>query len=190
MTDTAPTSERRPRVPPGLVSKVLILLAAFAVILVGVGFLLPDRYVVERAVIIEAAPSRVQAHVADFEKWMTWHPWARRDDEATFAHHGPPGLGQTFSWDGPDLGKGRIEMTGVAPERVDIALTFRAGGPRPTGALTFVESGGATRVTWRVEGDTTFRPLGNYLGLLMDGIIGPDLEAGLAGLKRAVTEGS
>lgn len=179
--------QTRPRIPRGLVPKVLILLGAFTVILVAVGFALPDRYTVERSVIIEAPPARIQPHVADFARWPAWQPWARRDDEAKFSHHGEAGPGQTFAWDGPDLGRGRIEMTGVAPDRIDIALEFREGGVRPTGALLLEPTdGGATRVTWRIEGKTTLQPIGNYLGLLMDGIIGPDLEAGLAGLKRVV----
>ncbi len=181
-------SDPRPRIPRGLVPKVLILLGAFTVILIAIGFALPDRYTVERSVIIEAPPARIQPHVADFARWTAWQPWARRDDEAKFAHHGEAGAGQTFTWDGPDLGRGRIEMTAVAPTRVDMVLEFRAGGVRPTGAILLEPTdGGATRVTWRIAGETTFRPIGNYLGLLMDGIIGPDLDAGLVGLKRVVS---
>lgn len=183
----AEAGEKRPRIPEGLIPKVLILLGAFTVIIIAVGFALPDRYRVERAVIIEAPPARIQPHIADLERWLAWQPWSRRDEDATFEHSGAPGPGQTLSWSGPDLGKGRIEMLAVAPEKVDIALEFRRGGPRPTGALRLEPTdGGATRVIWHIEGDTTFRPIGNYLGLLMDGIIGPDLEAGLAGLKRVV----
>lgn len=189
MTAPADPAPKRARVPEGLVSKVLILLAAFTAIIIGVGFALPDRYVVERAVVVEAPPARVYARVADLNGWAAWQPWARRDGEATFTVEGAPGPGQTLRWDGPDLGQGRIEVTGLRPDAaVDIALTFREGGPRPTGVIALQASGGATRVVWRIEGETTLRPIGNYLGLLMDGIIGPDLDAGLAGLKRAVGE--
>lgn len=189
MTAPADPAPKRPRVPQGLVSKVLILLGAFTAIIIGVGFALPDHYVVERSVVVEAPPARVYAQVADLNAWTAWQPWSRRDAKATFAVEGAPGPGQTLRWDGPDLGEGRIEVTGLRPdEAVDITLTFREGGPRPKGALTFEANGGATRVVWRIEGETTFRPIGNYLGLLMDGIIGPDLDAGLAGLKRVVTE--
>lgn len=183
-----PQPKPRSRIPPGLVSKVLILLAGFTALIVAVGFALPDHYTVERSIVIEAPPAQIYAHVADFERWPAWQPWAARDDEAKFTHHGPPGPGQTFAWDGPDLGRGRIEMTGSEPDRaVHIALEFREGGPRPTGVIQLVPQAGATRVVWRIEGRTTFRPVGNYLGFLMDGIIGPDLEAGLAALKTAAT---
>lgn len=182
-SDPAPKPSR---VPPGLIPKVLILLGAFTVILVAVGFALPDRYAVERSVVIEAPPARIQPHVGDFERWGAWQPWARRDAKAQFTVDGPAGPGQVLRWQGPDLGRGRIEMTAARDGAVEMVLSFGEGGARPTGVITLTPSGGATRVVWHIEGETTLRPVGNYLGLLMDGIIGPDLEAGLSGLKRAV----
>ena len=54
---------------------------------------------------------------------------------------------------------------------------------RSTGALTMEPDGPATRITWAMSGDVGGNPLKHYLALVMDRMVGPDFEAGLANLK-------
>lgn len=182
-----PSTPVRHRVPPGLIPKVLILLGAFVAILVAVGFALPTRYTVERSAVVAAPPARIWPLVGDFAQWPAWQPWAARDGEATFTAHGAPGVGQRFEWLGARIGQGQLEVTAIEDEaRLEMRMDFRQGGPAPVGTLRLeATADGATRVVWRVEGETAMRPIGNYLGLLMDGIVGPDLADGLARLKAA-----
>ena len=43
--------------------------------------------------------------------------------------------------------------------------------------------GNATRVTWTNNGDVGGNPVKHYLAVMMDRMVGPDFEAGLANLK-------
>jgi hypothetical protein len=100
------------------------------------------------------------------------------------------GKGAAYAWDGNnDVGQGRMEITESAPSsKVAIRLDF----VRPFEAHNAVEfmlepRGDATAVTWRMEGRMPY--LAKVFGLFcdMDGMVGKDFEAGLAGLK-AVAE--
>ena len=43
--------------------------------------------------------------------------------------------------------------------------------------------GDGTHVTWSFDSDMGAGPIGRYFGLLMDRMVGPDFEGGLANLK-------
>ncbi len=51
------------------------------------------------------------------------------------------------------------------------------------GQLLLAPDGNGTRVTWTNEGDMGGNPVNRYFGLMMDRLVGPDFEAGLANLK-------
>jgi carbon monoxide dehydrogenase subunit G len=54
----------------------------------------------------------------------------------------------------------------------------------PAGAYFDLEAEGeGTRVTWTVEMDMGNNPVGRWMGLMMDGMVGKDFDAGLANLK-------
>lgn len=171
-----------------MVKKVLIILAGFAVVIAAVGFLLPTDYRVERSRVIPASQGEVFALINDFEQWPRWDPWARRDETMKYTYEGTVGAGAVQTYQGAESGTGRIEIVESAPpERVVIEMDFGGGPssrPRSTFVLTPVEGG--TRVTWTMVGETTLRPIGSYFGLLMDGMVGPDFEAGLAYMEAAV----
>ena len=48
-------------------------------------------------------------------------------------------------------------------------------------------AGAGTKVTWGLDTDLGFNPIARYFGMMMDGMVGPDYEKGLARLK-AVAE--
>lgn len=171
-----------------MLKKVLIILAGFAVVIVAVGFVLPTDYRVERSRLIPAPQTEVFALINDFEQWPRWDPWARRDKTMKYTYEGTSGVGAVQRYESAESGTGRIEIVESAPpERVVIEMDFGGGPssrPRSTFVLTPVEGG--TRVTWTMVGETTLRPIGSYFGLLMDGMVGPDFEAGLTYMEAAV----
>jgi carbon monoxide dehydrogenase subunit G len=72
----------------------------------------------------------------------------------------------------------------VDPDKsVEYALMFADFNMRSTGALRLEPAGNATRVTWSNIGDVGGNPLKHYLAIMMDRMVGPDFEAGLANLK-------
>ena len=54
---------------------------------------------------------------------------------------------------------------------------------RSTGALTLIPSGKGTEVTWTTAGNVGANPINHYFAALMDRMVGPDFEGGLANLK-------
>lgn len=69
---------------------------------------------------------------------------------------------------------------------VQYSLYFPDFDMSSTGELTLVETDNGTQVTWRDYGDVGFNPVNRYFAVMMDSMIGPDFEAGLANLKNVV----
>jgi hypothetical protein len=168
------------------VAGIVVGLLAFLFV---VGLCLPRRFRVERTVLIGSAPDRVHRLVNRFEEWPTWTAWTKErypDMEVTFS--GPAeGVGSKYHWTGSESGTGDIEITASDPKRgIEYDLAFDNGAMLSTGAVAYEPEGEGTRVKWHAEGDLGWNPISRYFGLLMDGMMGPDLEKGLANLKARV----
>ncbi|NET50805.1 MAG: SRPBCC family protein [Merismopedia sp. SIO2A8] len=183
---------------------ILIGLLGFATVLLGIGFALPSTAHVERSITISAEPAAVFALISDFEAWGQWSPWAELDPDAQLTIDGS-GLGQTMAWssDNPQVGQGQQEIVELERDRhLKTHLEFEGQGIadatfdlNPT--LNETEEGvlsNGTEVIWSLDSNLSkdiplvFKPINNYLGLLLDGLIGQDYERGLANLKR-IAEG-
>lgn len=176
-----------------MLKKILLGFLALVAVLVIVGFFLPANVHVERSTTIAAPPAAVYAHVADFEKFNAWSPWAELDPKTEYTHTGTPGaVGAKMAWksDDPNVGSGSQTFTKLEPPKlVETALDF---GEHGTALARFQlsEEGGGTKVVWGFDSDMGANPIARYFGLMMDGMIGPDYEKGLANLKRVVEGGS
>ena len=49
------------------------------------------------------------------------------------------------------------------------------------------DEGGSTKVTWGF--DAEFKGFGKYFGMMVDGMLGPQYEEGLANLKNHIEKG-
>lgn len=150
---------------------------------------MPD-FDISRSLFIDASPDRVSEFVTDFHKWRDWSPWEDVDPDLHRTYSEPAsGVGATYAWEGnKKAGIGSMEITGVAPEQVDVRLRFLKPFKQDNEVIFELpprDSG--TEVTWRMRGRTT-----GMLGLMsrlwpMDKLVGKDFEKGLAQLK-AVSE--
>lgn len=143
---------------------------------------------VSRSVSIAADPARVSALVDDFHEWRKWSPWEDVDPDLERTYGGAEkGVGATYAWKGNrKAGQGSMEITGSAPERIDIALTFL----KPFKAdndirFALAPVGGDTEVTWTMSGEQ--KGVAAVFGKIvsMDRLVGKDFEKGLARLKSA-----
>jgi effector-binding domain-containing protein/uncharacterized protein YndB with AHSA1/START domain len=164
------------------------LLALGVVFAVG-GSLLPDHVHVERSIVIERSPAHVHAILDGYERFNEWSPWAEMDPNATYTYGGPKrGVGARLAWSGDPatVGTGSQEITASVPgERVETALDFGDQG-KATAAFVLTPENGGTRVVWGF--DTAFEGnlVGRWFGLLMERMLAPDYERGLARLKALV----
>ena len=163
----------------------LAVLGAIVLVILAAGFMMPSAFSVQRSVEINAAPRKIYDLIVEPRKWKDWSVWTRRDPDMRITYSGPPfGMGAKWSWVSKSEGTGTMEFTRVEPDRtVEYALSFPEYNMRSTGALRIEPSGNASRVTWTNSGDVGANPLKHYLALMMDRMVGPDFEGGLANLK-------
>jgi uncharacterized protein YndB with AHSA1/START domain len=184
-----------------ILKKILIGFSALIVILVAVAFVLPRTYTVERALVVNAPPSAVYPLVAAPKNWARWGVWNKRDPNMTMTYSGPDvGKGAKWAWQSKSEGDGsmhfvesetnqRLAYELVLPEmnmlsRGVITFEEEAVGATPASNVTRVARvTGATRVTWRADGDLGNNPIARYFGLFMDRMVGGDFAASLASLK-------
>ncbi|MGJ3243180.1 MAG: SRPBCC family protein [Opitutales bacterium] len=155
---------------------------------IGLAYLLPGTYVVSRSTLIEAPRESVWPLVANLDAWPEWGVWFERDPDMDLAYSMKKrGEGATLSWQSETEGNGRVEvLTYDAYKGYSYELTFEAWDMRAIGTFTLnpYRDGAATRIIWTDTGDLGYNPLLRWLGLFLDGMIGPDFEAGLANLKE------
>lgn len=154
-----------------------------------IGFCLPRQFRVERTIVIQAPPEQIHPLVNRFEEWPTWTAWNKeRYPDMQVSLSGPKeGVGSRYHWTGTESGTGDIEITTSEPTRgIEYALSFENGEMLSTGAIAYSPEGSNTKVAWHAAGDLGWNPISRYFGLLMDGMMGPDLEKGLAQLKARV----
>lgn len=166
--------------------RIVLGVVVLVAILLVVGMLLPSGFKVQRSVDIAAPPSKIFPLIASPRQWKSWSVWNRRDPAMKIEYSGPEsGAGAKWSWQSKSEGDGIMEFTAaIADQRVDYALDFPEFDMRSKGQLLLQASGAGTRVTWTNEGDVGNNPVNRYFGVMMDSMVGPDFQAGLANLKE------
>ena len=159
---------------------IILLVSAF----------LPGSFSVERATVIQKSPPAIFAYLGDLEKWREWDPWSDSDPSLKFSYSGAVGLNQSQSWTSRRSGEGTLTVTSIDAPKT-IGLRIDAGGDRPPRLMRIKleDIGGSTRVTWSVEGENRWKPLGNLLGLGMASYLGPIYDRGLTNLKSVCETG-
>jgi DNA gyrase inhibitor GyrI/uncharacterized protein YndB with AHSA1/START domain len=174
------------RVLKWLVIAVLLLIVG----LTGVGLMLPDTARVERSVFIESKPATVYTVLNGFRQFNKWSPWAELDPNAAYYSEGPPlGVGAKHGWrsDDPSVGAGSQQIVEAQPyERIRIRLVFDGFDSENHATYLLTPEGEGTRLVWDYQGVFHGNLLGRYFGLMLDRMIGPDYERGLASLKALV----
>jgi uncharacterized protein YndB with AHSA1/START domain len=168
-----------------IVQWTLAVIGAVALAFIVGGIFLPSKFSVQRSIVINASANRVYNLVVEPRQWANWSVWNQRDPNMKITYKGPPfGMGAKWEWASKSEGSGSMEFTRVEPDRaVEYALWFADYNMRSTGALTLEPSGSTTRVTWSNSGDVGGNPLKHYVAAMMDRMVGPDFEGGLANLK-------
>jgi uncharacterized protein YndB with AHSA1/START domain len=168
------------------VLKVLLIALVALLLLVGVGgMLLSPKYMVSRTVTIQAPADKIYALVADPRGWKAWSAWNQRDPAMAIEYSGPAsGAGAVWAWKSKSQGDGRMTFTTAEPsKRLGYELYFPDFGTTSTGDFRLDANGGATQVTWSMDGDMGSNPVYRWMGVFMDKMVGPDFDAGLANLK-------
>jgi Polyketide cyclase / dehydrase and lipid transport len=177
-----------------MLKKTLAAVGVLAVILVA-GVLIaaankPDTFRVQRGASIKAPPEKIAAVLTDFRGWGAWSPWEKLDPAMKRSYSGAEkGKGAVYAWEGNrSVGAGRMEITDVAPSRVELDLDFVKPFPAHNKVEFALEGNGdTTRVSWTMQGPIPYVAKIVHVVFDMDGMVGGQFETGLANLK-ALTE--
>ncbi len=170
-----------------MLKKILTALFALIAIVVVVGVFLPKDYVISRATVIDAKPEKIHTYVGDLKKWDAWEPWREGDPTLVITlGDKTTGVGASQSWDGKS-GDGRLVFTETSPQTgVKYDLFFRQDQEKCKSTILYTPMESKTNVTWTMEGSMDVPVLGGWMVLMLEGMVAPMFENGLAKLKRAV----
>ena len=168
--------------------KILGTLVVVAIVLVGAAYFLPRDVHVTRSIVIDRPAVAVFPFLNSLRRFNEWSPWSAIDPNVKIDFSGPEtGVGAHMAWAGNSkVGSGTQTITeSVENTRVLVDLDF---GDRGVAKASWLLSpaGEGTRVEWTLDTTVGDNPIGRYMGLFMDRIMGPDYERGLANLKQRV----
>jgi hypothetical protein len=165
--------------------KSVILGGVVAVLGLGVAstFLLPETVTLERRAVVKLAPNEVIALAASNAGYQKFNPYKDSDPALKITTFGPAaGIGSGFTFDGKE-GAGSQTVVEVAAHKVGYQIDMGAMG-RPTQAIIVAPHKDGAQVTWTMSMSLGNNPLMRVMGLAMDGMVGPTLDAGLVKLNK------
>ena len=165
--------------------KIVLVLMLIPVLLLLLGYLLPNDYSVQRTVFISADAEAIHESVVDLRVWPQWTPWnSQLDPTLVYTYEGgEPGVGFRSRWTGERAGKGTLEITSAEPGRGIVYEMQFEGFPPLDGIIEIQATQGGTTVMWKLSG-TIDPPLGGRLSMTMDSALGADMEKALSGLEK------
>ncbi|MDX1948527.1 MAG: SRPBCC family protein [Pirellulaceae bacterium] len=172
-----------------IVKRVGVVLAIVAMLFFVIAWSLPPTFHVERSIVVAAAPEQIHPSVNRLQEWPKWIPWnVEKYPDMKLSFTGPEeGVGAKYAWTGTGTGNGNLELKTSDPAKgVAYDILFEGDAKPNTGGITFTPEGTGTKVTWHMDGDLGWNPISRYFGLMIDSMLGPDFEAGLAKLKAKV----
>ena len=161
-------------------AKVFGGIGAVLVTLLLIGVVLPGTWSAEASIRIEAPPTEVFPYLNDLGRWDRWTNWGDIDSELSSPSRS---VGASRTWDDPNFGSGSVTITeSGSPTFVRYEVEID-GGAAVSGELTIAAVEGASRVTWREEGDFGRNPLMGYVARGMPESQGAQLAEGLEKLR-------
>ena len=166
-----------------------IILLGFIAVIIVLGLVSPNNFMVERSVVIPTTNKEVIfKNVSVWKDFLKWNPWIAKYPDQKITFKGDEGkVGSGYRWEGnDDAGKGEMSLAGLKPyERVDMDLHFIEPWESTNKTVFTIDPERAGyKVNWQMSGSSSF-PL-NIMHLFMDKMIGPDFERGLKKLKEKV----
>lgn len=166
--------------------KFLLAIIIIALLFFIIAWFLPQQVKLNREITIEAPVRVVYNQVNDFHNWEKWAVWSQVDPmmQVEYEHMGM-GQGAVYRWSSnkESVGNGSMTITDAFPlDSILIDLDFGEQGLAKA-PFYFTADGQSTKVKWSFETDLGMNPVHRWMGLLFEGMIGPDYEKGLENLK-------
>ena len=165
---------------------LIIVVALVALVLIVAAFM-PDELKVERSITIDAPQDVVYDKVTNYNNWADWSIWSIRDTSLVSTVTGEPGtIGHKMAWEGdPDSsGTGEQEIIEINEKMMKGQVTFHTPWEdQMYQQFDFNEQGSSTEVVWTSTMELDY-PLGRFMGVMAEDVVGNDMEIGLNNLKK------
>jgi len=172
----------------------MIFVYLFLALVVGILLIssfMPNRYNVEKTIIINCPLPEVMDKVGDLNHYVNWNPWQQADPNATKTITGnPKTIGHRYSWEGKKIGLGSLTIVGIDHKHIHFNLEFlKPWKSKAKDNWLFEDWGTAeTKVTWQNSGDLPW-PMARLMGPVINKNLNHQFEKGLKNLKK-LCEGS
>jgi hypothetical protein len=167
-----------------IIALTVIVLVATLLIYVATR---PDTFRLQRSITLSAPPEKIFPRINDFNSWRAWSPWETIDPALKRTYGGGAnGRGAVYEWEGNNkVGQGRMEILESVPSsKILIKLDFlKPFDAHNTAEFTLDGRGGSTNVTWAMYGPQPFMTKVMSVFCMMERMVGPQFETGLANLK-------
>ena len=163
---------------------LLIITAITIFVLIIIVTMLPSKTSIARKSTIDATPAELFQLLSSTQGFQQFNPYKDDDPQLKITPFGPKtGIGAGFAFVGKE-GKGTQTITALKENEsitMQIDLGFM-GQPLQHFSLDSAASG--TEVTWQVDIDFGWNPMGRIFGLFADKVLGSVYVRGLENLGR------
>src|SRR3974377_1187744 len=153
-----------------IIKGILITIVILAILVAGIGFLMPRKVNVERSLTMKAPAEIIHAQVNNLKTWTKWSPWQKLDPNMKTEYNSiAEGTGASSKWvsENKNVGSGDMTITSSTPDSIIIAISFMQHGTS-IGKFAFSKSESGTKVTWSMQSDMGMNPIGRIFGMFMD----------------------
>jgi hypothetical protein len=175
---------------PNIFLRLIAVLGLLALVICGIGLMLPRDYSIESEVDINAPSAEVFAMINSLPNWQQWSPWNTDvipDLEIKYSGQ-KEGVGSVQHWK-EGRGQGVLTITSSDPETgIEYKMQF-ANFPEMHGAIGIQKIASGTHVRWSSEGELPNRPFYGYFRFLFDRQMTYQYETGLSKLKSTLETG-
>ena len=126
-----------------------------------------------------------------YDKWM---PWNQLDPnwKVEYATQ-KTGAGAWYKWQSKNdkVGNGMLTIDESVPNsKVVTELAFEGFDEPSVGGFLLEPSGNGTALKWYMNSDMGNNPIYRWMGLMMDKMLGPQFEQGLANIQMLADKGA
>jgi hypothetical protein len=148
---------------------------------------LPEQVSVTRSALVNASPNQVFAQLNSTQGFHQMNPFLDAHPNLKISRSGPEsGVGAVYAWDDNGSGGSQTIVAVETDRQIKMQLDLGAQG-RPTSTFSIQPEVNGTRVSWTMQANFGWNPIGRIIGQSLDGQLGPMYEQGLNKLNRTVS---
>lgn len=168
--------------------KFIMVSSVFAAILVVLGLVAPNEFLVERKILISRPKEDVFNSIKFIKNHDSWSPWSRRDPNMKKEFSGTDGtVGFVYSWSGnSEVGVGEQEIKNIVEGQrleTEVRFTKPMADTNQSYMTTEAIDEHQTEVTWGMKGKMSFPKNVVCFLMNMQKILEKDFDSGLHSLK-------